>query len=116
GHSTRTKRLSSLTGAGCRQPNSRVRRRDKNVLDIPSYRSPLIEQAFTLTENLLTRGQLVKRGCYTRKRQRKYTVDECPAGRDSAQDQSRGCRTAGTPQKRTVVSVRVARAADRTRT
>jgi hypothetical protein len=41
-----------------------------------------------------------------------------PPGRDSAQDQSRGgaCRIGGTPPKLTVVSVKVARAADRTRT
>jgi hypothetical protein len=26
-------------GAGCREPNPRIRRREKNVLDMPSYRS-----------------------------------------------------------------------------
>ena len=28
-----------VRGAGCREPNSRLRRREKNVLDIPLYRS-----------------------------------------------------------------------------
>jgi mannose-6-phosphate isomerase-like protein (cupin superfamily) len=41
-----------------------------------------------------------------------------PPGRDRAQDQSRGggCRIGGTPPKRTGVSVKVARAPDRTKT
>src|SRR5436189_1388690 len=35
-----TRRASSMVrGAGCREINPRLRRRDKNVLDIPFYRS-----------------------------------------------------------------------------
>ena len=45
GHDTR--RASSLVrGAGCREINLRIRRREKNVLDIPFYRSG--EQCFRL--------------------------------------------------------------------
>ena len=28
-----------VRGAGCREPNPRIPRREKNVLDMPSYRS-----------------------------------------------------------------------------
>src|ERR1039458_7040958 len=38
GHET-TRASSMLRGAGCRELNPRVRRREKNVLDIPFYRS-----------------------------------------------------------------------------
>src|ERR1035437_1420442 len=37
GHET-TRASSMLRGAGCREPNPRLRRREKNVLDIPLYR------------------------------------------------------------------------------
>src|SRR5205809_5433964 len=33
---------SMVTGAGCRGENPRLRRREKNVLDIPSYRTALV--------------------------------------------------------------------------
>src|ERR1039458_10770321 len=38
GHET-TRASSMLRGAGCREPTPRLRRREKNVLDIPLYRS-----------------------------------------------------------------------------
>src|SRR5438067_11247903 len=34
-----TRRASMVRGAGCREINPRLRRREKNVLDIPFYRS-----------------------------------------------------------------------------
>jgi len=37
GHDT-TRASSMVRGAGCREPNPRLRRREKNVLDIPLYR------------------------------------------------------------------------------
>src|SRR6266849_6544026 len=38
GHNT-TGASSMVRGAGCREPNPRIPRREKNVLDMPSYRS-----------------------------------------------------------------------------
>src|SRR4029077_8571225 len=59
GHDTR--RASSMVrGAGCREINLRIRRREKNVLDIPFYRSGVshkLARPFRLFES-----QLVKSG------------------------------------------------------
>src|SRR6266567_6673164 len=53
GHDTR--RASSLVrGAGCREINLRIRRREKNVLDIPFYRSIVTSDALVNAPRALT--------------------------------------------------------------
>jgi hypothetical protein len=41
-----------VRGAGCREPNPRIRRREKNVLDMPSYRSGRYTPSKILSGNL----------------------------------------------------------------
>ena len=57
GHDTR--RASSLVrGAGCREINLRIRRREKNVLDIPFYRSALAVALMQTPHRFRTKRQL----------------------------------------------------------
>ncbi len=51
-----------VRGAGCREINLRIRRREKNVLDIPFYRSGVLislRRLFAFLE-----GQNAQWGCY----------------------------------------------------
>src|SRR5438445_6548632 len=49
---------SMVVGAGCRGENPRLRRREKNVLDFPFYRSAFRSRITLVAENLFLRKQL----------------------------------------------------------
>ncbi len=62
-----------VTGTGCRGENPRLRRREKNVLDIPSYRTGVSTSvrfpfAFFGVNEFYKKGCQEKRFCFDRNR------------------------------------------------